>query len=87
MAMITMIKKRDGRQVPFNIEKIANAIFKAAQTVGGRDFSEAMALADKVCQRLSEEIIGRNPSVEDVYSLSCGPHPGTRDGFHPHEDI
>ena len=35
MAMITMIKKRDGRQVPFNIEKIANAIFKAAQTVGG----------------------------------------------------
>lgn len=47
MAMITMIKKRDGRQVPFNIEKIANAIFKAAQTVGGRDFSEAMALADQ----------------------------------------
>ena len=106
MAMITMIKKRDGRQVPFNIEKIANAIFKAAQTVGGRDFSEAMALADKVCQRLSEEIIGRNPSVEEVqdmvenqimnqsrknrqsvYSLSCGPHPGARDGFHPHEDI
>ena len=42
--MITMIKKRDGRQVPFNIEKIANAIFKAAQTVGGKDYSEAMAL-------------------------------------------
>ena len=69
MAMITMIKKRDGRQVPFNIEKIANAIFKAAQTVGGRDFSEAMALADKVCQRLSEEIIGRNPSVEEVQDM------------------
>ena len=69
MAMITMIKKRDGRQVPFNIEKIANAIFKAAQTVGGREFSEAMALADKVCQRLSEEIIGRNPSVEEVQDM------------------
>ena len=55
MAMITMIKKRDGRQVPFNIEKIANAIFKAAQTVGGKDYSEAMELADKVCQQLSEE--------------------------------
>ena len=66
MAMITMIKKRDGRQVPFNIEKIANAIFKAAQTVGGNDYSEAMMLSDKVCQRLSEEIIGRNPSVEEV---------------------
>lgn len=69
MAMITMIKKRDGRQVPFNIEKIANAIFKAAQTVGGNDYSEAMTLADKVCQRLSEEIIGRNPSVEEVQDM------------------
>ena len=49
-----MIKKRDGRQVPFNIEKIANAIFKAAQTVGGKDYSEAMELADRVCQQLSE---------------------------------
>ncbi|MGN1108711.1 MAG: ATP cone domain-containing protein, partial [Oscillospiraceae bacterium] len=67
--MITMIKKRDGRQVPFNIEKIANAIFKAAQSVGGRDYSEAMALADKVCQRLSEDIIGRNPSVEEVQDM------------------
>ena len=69
MAMITMIKKRDGRQVPFNIEKIANAIFRAAQSVGGRDYSEAMALADKVCQRLSEDIIGRNPSVEEVQDM------------------
>ncbi len=69
MAMITMIKKRDGRQVPFNIEKIAGAIFKAAQSVGGRDYGEAMELADKVCQRLSEEIIGRNPSVEEVQDM------------------
>lgn len=69
MAMITMIKKRDGRQVPFNIEKIANAIFKAAQTVGGKDYNEAMQLADKVCQRLSEQIIGRNPSVEEVQDV------------------
>ena len=69
MAMITMIKKRDGRQVPFNIEKIANAIFKAAQTVGGKDYSEAMELADKVCQQLSEEVIGRDPSVEEVQDM------------------
>ena len=69
MAMITMIKKRDGRQVPFNIEKIANAILKAAQTVGGKDYSEAMELADKVCQQLSEEVIGRDPSVEEVQDM------------------
>ena len=69
MAMITMIKKRDGRQVPFNIEKIANAIFKAAKSVGGNDYDEAMRLADAVCQKLSETIIGRNPSVEEVQDM------------------
>ncbi|MGN1423405.1 MAG: anaerobic ribonucleoside triphosphate reductase, partial [Oscillospiraceae bacterium] len=67
--MITMIKKRDGRQVPFNIEKIAGAIFKAAQVVGGNDYNEAMKLADEVCQKLSETIIGRNPSVEEVQDM------------------
>ncbi len=69
MSMITMIKKRDGRQVPFNIEKIAGAIYKAAEAVGGKDYNEAMGLADKVCQALSEEIIGRNPSVEEVQDM------------------
>lgn len=69
MAMITMINKRDGRQVPFNIEKIAKAIYKAAQSVGGNDYNEAMTLADKVCQLLSESIIGRTPSVEEVQDM------------------
>lgn len=69
MAMITMINKRDGRQVPFNIEKIASAIYKAAQSVGGNDYNEAMRLADEVCQKLSESIIGRSPSVEEVQDM------------------
>ena len=69
MAMITMIKKRDGRQVPFNIEKIASAIYRAAQVVGGNDYGEAMRLADEVCQQLSVSIIGRNPSVEEVQDM------------------
>ncbi|MBD5130938.1 MAG: anaerobic ribonucleoside triphosphate reductase [Ruminococcaceae bacterium] len=67
--MITMINKRDGRQVPFNIEKIAGAIYKAAQSVGGNDYNEAMQLADDVCQKLSETIIGRSPSVEEVQDM------------------
>lgn len=70
MAMITMVKKRDGRQVPFNIEKIANAIFRAAQSVGGKDYNESLRLADLVCQELSETIIGRNPSVEEVQDMA-----------------
>ncbi len=67
--MITRIKKRDGREAPFNIEKIARAIYKAAEAVGGNDYNEAMALAEKVCQKLSESIIGRNPSVEEVQDM------------------
>ncbi len=66
MAMITMIKKRDGREVPFNVEKIAKAVLKAQQAVGADNYGEAMKIADKVCQKLSETIIGRNPSVEEV---------------------
>ena len=64
-----MIKKRDGREAPFNIEKIARAIYRAAEAVGGNDYSEAMELADTVCQQLSESIIGRNPSVEEVQDM------------------
>ena len=32
--MITKIQKRDGRQDPFNVQKIADAIYKAASAVG-----------------------------------------------------
>jgi len=39
--MITKIIKRDGREVPFNIEKIANAIFRAASAAGGKDYDTA----------------------------------------------
>jgi hypothetical protein len=66
--MITKIEKRDGRAVPFNIEKIVNAIFKALSAVGEvRSSSDenlpfpsptpplsvlALSLAEKVAARL-----------------------------------
>ena len=46
--MITKITKRDGRVVPFNVEKIAQAIFKAAKSVGGNDFDDALEIANLV---------------------------------------
>ena len=55
--MITKIVKRDGREVPFNIEKIANAIFKAAQAVGGSDFDVAMELACEVSEKIEDLIM------------------------------
>ncbi len=66
--MLTSITKRDNRVVPFNPEKIANAIFKAAQAVGGTDYGEAMAAAVEVC-RLCEERYKESPSVEQVQDL------------------
>ena len=66
--MIIKIRKRDGRTVTFNIEKIANAIFKAAQSVGGSDYEEALVLAGKV----GDELTARNldtPSVEEIQDI------------------
>ncbi|MCL1804889.1 MAG: anaerobic ribonucleoside-triphosphate reductase [Clostridiales bacterium] len=42
--MLTQIRKRDDRIVPFNDTLITNAIFKAAQSVGGDDRQTAMEL-------------------------------------------
>ena len=43
--MISTIRKRDGKLVPYDNYKIANAIFKAAQSVGGNNFNQALSLA------------------------------------------
>ena len=63
--MIIKIKKRDGRTVTFNIEKIANAIYKAAQSVGGSDQEEALVLSGKVVDMLMEKNLTA-PTVEQI---------------------
>ena len=67
--MIIHIIKRDGRKVPFNIEKIANAIFKAAQSKGGTDFNAAMDVAVEVCKLYEEQNPGKTPTVEEIQDL------------------
>ena len=64
--MITKIIKRDGREVAFNIEKITNAIYKAAQAVGGKDYNTALKLSEMVADRLDESYKGTVPTVEQV---------------------
>ena len=68
--MITHIVKRDGRKDTFNIEKIAKAIYKAAEAVGGTDYNASMELAVKVCE-LCEDMYGRSstPTVEQIQDL------------------
>ena len=67
--MVTQVMKRDGRKVTFNIEKIANAIFKAAQAVGGNDYDEALEIAGKVCDLIEEVSEKRMPTVEEIQDL------------------
>lgn len=64
--MITKIRKRDGREVPFNIEKIGNAIFKAAAATGGKDYDTSMGLAEQVANHLGEVGGSRVPTVEEI---------------------
>ena len=63
--MIIKIKKRDGRNVTFNIEKIAGAIYKAAQSVGGSNYDEALELAGKVVDMLMKQEL-EAPTVEQI---------------------
>ncbi len=64
--MIIKIRKRDGREVPFNIEKIGNAIFKAAAATGGKDYGTSVELAEQVAHHLAEVGGNRVPSVEEI---------------------
>lgn len=64
--MIKQIRKRDGRIVPFDQEKVTNAIFKAARSVGGTDRERAKYLSGQVVKRLEEKFDGRTATVEDV---------------------
>ncbi len=64
--MITKIRKRDGREVPFNIEKIASAVFKAASATGGKDYKTAVELAERIVAYIEESMDKRVPNVEEI---------------------
>lgn len=58
--------KRDGKTVPFDKSKIANAIFKAAKAVGGENRKIAEALADEVVLFLYTLKGDKPPTVEEI---------------------
>jgi ribonucleoside-triphosphate reductase len=68
--MIRKIRKRDGRVVDFNPIKITDAIWKAAQAVGGKDYKKAAQLTDTVLEFLEKELKrGEIPTVELVQDI------------------
>jgi ribonucleoside-triphosphate reductase len=65
--MIRKIKKRDGKIVDFNPVKITEAIWKAAQAVGGKDYKRAAELTNTVIDILEKELKRSEiPTVEQV---------------------
>lgn len=67
---ITKVVKRNGQVVTFDKEKVVNAIFKAAQSVGGKDRRLAEILADKVVHQLAlTKKPDALPSVEEIQDI------------------
>jgi ribonucleoside-triphosphate reductase len=66
---ISHVRKRDGRIVPFNKERIADAIFKAAQAVGGEDRFVAEELASAVADYLERHYESDMPGIEEIQDL------------------
>lgn len=66
---IEYVVKRDGRLVSFNEKKIADAIFKAAQAVGGDDRALADELAVVVTMFLEKKYAGQTPGIEDIQDV------------------
>ena len=66
MDSIQKIIKRDGRMVDFDVDKIADAIFKAAQVLGGRDREMSVYLAKQVELYLLEICHNQVPTVEQI---------------------
>jgi ribonucleoside-triphosphate reductase len=67
--MNTKIKKRDGRLVTFNAEKITNAIAKAGAATGEFDIKEARKLTIKVLSLAEKLFDSRVLDVEEIQDI------------------
>ena len=79
------IKKRDGREVAFDENKITEAIFKAAKAVGGADKQLAIELTLDVLRLLKQEYNAGMFGVEEVQDVGRASTPrkrGSPEGRH-----
>lgn len=67
--MITKITKRDGREMPFHIEKIISAVNKAVNAAGGDSYGESIMLAGKVVEELEKQFENHVPTVEEIQDV------------------
>lgn len=69
LSTIKFVTKRDGRVMPFDRSKITEAIFKAAQSVGGEDRLLAEELANAVVLFLAKKYQDQVPGIEDIQDV------------------
>jgi ribonucleoside-triphosphate reductase len=67
--MPKQIIKRDQTVVPFRKEKIVLAIFKAASSVGGTDFSLSETLAEEVVRMADQKYPNGIAEVEGIQDI------------------
>ena len=66
---IAKIRKRDGRIVDFDQNRITEAIWKAAQAVGGKDRKVTERLSNRVVRFLEEKFPLEIPGVENIQDI------------------
>ncbi len=70
MGKITQVVKRTGAVVPFNPDRITNAIYRAAVEVGGRDKATAEELTRQVVAMLEQNCSNdRVPQIEEIQDV------------------
>ncbi|MBI2191033.1 MAG: anaerobic ribonucleoside-triphosphate reductase [Planctomycetes bacterium] len=69
MAKFQTVLKRDGRAVPFDQTKIADAVYRAAQAAGGESRFVAEELAEAVTLFLEKGSDGTPPHIEQIQDL------------------
>lgn len=70
MTRIKYVIKRDGSTVPFSQDRITNAIYRAAVSVGGRDRQTAEGLSNQVVEILEASFGPKKyPSVEEIQDV------------------
>jgi len=66
----TRVRKRDGREVPFDARKIESAILRAGQASGEFEALEATGLTTQVIKVISHRLeLGRIPDIEGIQDV------------------
>lgn len=68
--MFKYILKRNGAKVPFNVQKIINAVYKASLAVGQADWKKSEEITKEIIRNLEKKIKkGNQPTVEEVQDI------------------